>query len=183
MESGTTEIIDFSGEKFSNFAIPCWVPLLLIFLIAIFDFYFMMAFSGSTIAILLSIVLIIIFFLYYSYVAAKSPGKLRKFSISNDDIRILLPQKPLFSIKWSEFEKIEIRLKKLQLKPFNIYQFYFFDNLKEQKITISLNDFHIDKITEILNVMKEYAMFMKKEFSSVKETVVFGVYFIEDLDN
>jgi len=82
MESGTTEIIDFSGEKFSNFAIPCWVPLLLIFLIAIFDFYFMMAFSGSTIAILLSIVLIIIFFLYYSYVAAKSPGKLRKFSIS-----------------------------------------------------------------------------------------------------
>ena len=143
----------------------------------------MMAFSGSTIAILLSIVLIIIFFLYYSYVAAKSPGKLRKFSISNDDIRILLPQKPLFSIKWSEFEKIEIRLKKLQLKPFNIYQFYFFDNLKEQKITISLNDFHIDKITEILNVMKEYAMFMKKEFSSVKETVVFGVYFIEDLDN
>ena len=55
--------------------------------------------------------------------------------------------------------------------------------MKEHKITISLNDFHKDKIREILNVMKEDARFMKKDFKSVKETTVSGVYFIEDLDN
>ncbi len=85
-------------------------------------------------------------------------------------------------IYWSEFEKIEVRLKKIELKPFNIYFFHFFNHNTEKKVSISLDDFHKDKIIEILKVLREYAFTMKKEFRAVKETNILGVYLIEDLE-
>ena len=182
MESEKTEIIDFSGEKFHNFTIPCWVVIVLVPLLAILDTYLMIKFPESPLAILLSIVLILIFILYYYYVATKSPGKLRKFSISYEEIVFELPYRPQYTINWSEFEKIEVKLKILKLKPFNVYHFRFINERTEKKIIISLNDFHKSKIINILKILKEHAFMMNKEFSAIKESEVSGVHFMEDLE-
>jgi len=182
MEREKTEIIDFSGEKFSNFAMPCWFIMVIVLSIAILNMFFMFKFPRSQIATLLSIALVIIFILYYYYVATKSPGKLRKFSISSEGIEVLLPHKPKFLIYWSGFEKIEVRLMKIGLKPFDIYFFHFFNHNTEKKVSVSLDDFHRDKIIEFLKVLREYAFVMRKEFSAVKQTNISGVYLVEDLE-
>lgn len=181
MQSERIEIVDFSGEKFSNFTMPCWVIIVVIPIIAILDAYLMIVYPESPYAIILSIALISIFIFYYFSVATKSPGKLRKFSISREDIEVTLPYTPLFIVNWTEFERIEITLKKLELKPFNVYQFQFIGNKSEKKVIISLLDFHKEKLNEIVQVLRKYAIVMKKEFSAVKETNVSGVYLVEEL--
>jgi hypothetical protein len=181
METERTEIVDFSGEKFSNFTMPCWVVLVVIPILAILDAYLMIVYPESPYAIILSITLISIFIFYYSTVATKSPGKLRKFSISREEIELELPHTPLFIINWTEFESIVITFKKLELKPFNVYRFLFVGGKTEKKVIISLLDFHKEKINEIIQILRKYALLMKKEFSVVKESTVSGVHFIEDL--
>ena len=182
MESDKTEIIDFSGEKFNKFEIPCWIVIVIVPTVAIFNIYLMIMIPGSSLATLLSIGLILIFIFYYYYVATKSPGKLRKVSISYEEIVVTLPHKPQFHINWSEFEKIEVKLKKLSLKPFNVYYFHFFTDTEEKKFTLSLNDFHKSKIIETMKILREHAFILKKEFCAVRETEVSGVHFIEDLE-
>ncbi|MFX1278906.1 MAG: hypothetical protein ACFFA3_05775 [Promethearchaeota archaeon] len=182
MESEKTEIIDFSGEKFHNFTMPCWIVMILVPVLAILDTYLMIRFPESPLAILLSLSLIGIFIIYYYYVATKSPGKLRKVSISYDEIVFELPHRPQYTIFWSECEKIEIKLKKLGLKPFDVYHFRFINDKADKKIILSLNDFHKSKITDILKIIKEHAYIMNKEFSAIKESEVSGVHFIEDLE-
>ncbi len=93
MESEKTDIIDFSVEKFCNFIIPCWAIMVIVSSIGILNMFFMIRFPESQIVTLLSIALVIIFISYYYYVATNSPGKLRKFSISNEGIEVLLPNK------------------------------------------------------------------------------------------
>lgn len=181
MQSERIEIVDFSGEKFSKYTMPCWVIFLTIPIIAILDAYFMMVNPESPYAIILSIALITIFIFYYSTVATKSPGKLRIFSISREDIEITLPYTPLFIVNWTEFERIEITLKKLELKPFIVYRFQFLGKESEKKVIISLLDFHKEKLEEIVQILRKYAILMKKDFSAVKETNVSGVYLVEDL--
>jgi len=182
MESEKTDIFDFSGEKFSKFTIPCWIILVIVSSMAILNMFFMIKFPQSQIITYLSIALIIIFILYYYYVATKSPGKLRKFSISSESIEVLLPNKPIFLIYWPEFEKIEVRLKKIEFKPFNVYYFHFLHHNAEKNVSVNLDDFHRDKIIEFLKVLREFAFTMKKEFSAVKETNISGVYLVEDLE-
>lgn len=182
MENDKTEIIDFSGEKFNNFTMPCWFIIVVIPALAIFNIYLMITTPDSPLATLLSIGLILIFVLYYYYVATKSPGKLRKVSISYEEIEVTLPQKPQFLIQWSEFEKIEVKLKNLRLKPFNVYYFHFFNHTTEKKFTLTLDDFHKSKILEILKLLRERAFILKKEFVAIKETQVSGVHFIEDFE-
>lgn len=176
------DIVDFSGEKFSNFSLPCWILVVLVPTIAILSTYLMVKYPGSTVASLLSIALIAIFILYYYFISTKSPGKLRRFSITLTQIEIILPDKPQFFIRWTDFDKIEIKLKKLDLKPFNVYHFNFKGTNSEKKTSISLLDFQKVKIKEILKSLKESALLMKKEFTAVKETLVSGIYLIEDLD-
>ncbi|MHA2391762.1 MAG: hypothetical protein ACXAEX_07315 [Promethearchaeota archaeon] len=182
MANERIEIVDFSGEKFSNLSLPCWVLVVLVPSIAILSTYLMVIYPGSTVSLLLSIALIGIFILYYYFNATKSPGKLRKFSISSTDIELMLPDKPQFNIKWAEFDTIEIKLKKLDLKPFYVYHFHFKLVNLEKKVSISLLDFPKVKINEILKALKEYARVMKKDFTAVKETRVSGIYLVEDLE-
>ncbi|MBY8984370.1 MAG: hypothetical protein KGD65_04825 [Candidatus Lokiarchaeota archaeon] len=181
MQSERIEIVDFSGEKFSKFTMPCWVVFVVISIIAILDSYLMIVYPESPYALVLGIILISIFIYYYVSVATKSPGKLRKFSISHEDIEITLPYTPLFIVDWAEFERIKITLKKLELKPFNVYRFQFIGKESEKKVMISLLDFHKEKLEEIVQILRKYAILMKKDFSAVKETNVSGVYLVEDL--
>ena len=183
MECEKTDIFDFSGEKFNKFTIPCWIVLVITTSMAILTMFFMVKFPESHIVTLLSIALIIFFILYYYYVVSKSPGKLRKFSISSESIEVLLPYKLKFLIYWSEFEKIEVRLKIIELKPFHVYYFHFLNHSTEKKVSVSLDDFHRDKIIEFLKILREYAFIMKKEFNAVKETNISGVYLVEDLES
>ncbi|MFX1425080.1 MAG: hypothetical protein ACFFBE_01410 [Promethearchaeota archaeon] len=182
MESEKTNIVDFSGEKFHNFTVPCWVVMILVPILAILDSYLMIKFPESPFALLISLILVFIFILYYYNVATKSPGKLRKFSISCEEIVFELPHRPQYTIHWSEFEKVEVKLRELRLKPFNVYYFRFINDRIEKKFTLSLNDFHKSKIIDIVKILREYAFMMNKDFSAVKESEVSGVHFIEDLE-
>ena len=181
MESEKKEIFDFSGEKFNKLTIPCWSIFVIVLLIAGLNLFLMVLFPESQIATYISVGLIVIFILYFFYIATKSPGKLRKFSISRKNIKILLPYKPEFLIYWIDFEKIEIRLKIFEFKPFLIYNLHFLSHNSEKKVSISLNDFHKDKIIEFLRILRKYAHIMEKEFIAVKETNISGIYFVEDL--
>ncbi len=90
MASDKIEIIDFSGEKFYLISIPCSVSLPITYLLVILNGIFMVAFPGSFITIILSLFLILIMVLYFiNWV--NNPAKLRKFSISEDIIEIVLP--------------------------------------------------------------------------------------------
>ncbi|MHA2006360.1 MAG: hypothetical protein ACXABO_09065 [Promethearchaeota archaeon] len=182
MGSERIEIVDFSGEKFSNLSIPCWVITVIVSIIVILEIYLTIMFPGSNTILLLSIGLIFVFILYFFYVINKSPGKLRRFSISTQDIEFTLPYNPQIIISWSDFEKIEVKLKEIDIKPFYVYHFHFLCRDSEKKVIISLLDFHKEKITEILKILKKHALLMKKEFSAVKETSVSGVYLIEELE-
>jgi len=180
MQSERTEIVDFSGEKLSSFTIPRWALTAILPLIVILDVIFFIINPESPYTMLVSIVLISIFIFYCYSVVTKSPGKLRKFSISYENIEVTLPDTPLFIVNWSEFEKIEITLKILELKPFYVYRYQFIGQNSEKQVTISLLDFHKEKIDEILKALRKYAVMLGKKFSVVKETNVSGVNFIED---
>ena len=180
MQNERTEIVDFSGEKLGIFTIPRWIVNIVVSLIIILDVIFFIINPKSPYTILLSIVLISILILYCYSVTTKTQGKLRKFSISFENIEVILPDTPLFIVDWSEFEKIEITMKILELKPFYAYRYQFISQNSEKQVTISLLDFHKEKIDEILEALKKYAILMGKKISVVKETNVSGVNFIED---
>ncbi|MFX0081027.1 MAG: hypothetical protein ACFE94_04665 [Candidatus Hodarchaeota archaeon] len=182
MEIEKKDIFDFSGENFSKLTISCKIIFVIILSIASLNIVLMVAFPESQITTYVSIGLIVIFILYYYYVATKSPGKLRKFSISSECIEILIPYRTNFLIYWGEFEKIEVRLKIVEFKPFMVYNFHFFNHKSEKKVSVSLYDFHKDKIIEFLKILREYAYNMEKEFIAVKETKISGVYLVEDLE-
>ena len=120
--------------------------------------------------------------MYYYYVASKSPGKLRKVSISDEEIEIVLPGRPYFIIKWAEIDKIDIKLNIIELKPYHVYHIHFIYQDSETTTAISLDDFHKEKLVEILRELKANALSMKKEFSAVKESIVSGVYLVEKLE-
>jgi hypothetical protein len=118
MNSRKTEITDISGEEFSKFSVPCWLIILLIVVLAMIDMYFIITFPTSAIGPLLSAILIGVFIVYYFYVASKSTGKLRKISISDEEIEIVLPNEPHFIIKWDDFEEIKVILNEIELRPY-----------------------------------------------------------------
>jgi hypothetical protein len=179
MQSERTEIVDFSGEKFSLFTVPCGVSLTVILIIISVLTYLSIMYPGFLSAILFTIIIFSIFILYYYSVATKSLGKLRRFSISYENIELTLPYTFPFFVKWSEFEKIEIALIKLEMKPFNAFRFKFIGNNSEKEVTISPLDFHREKINEIIKIVGEYVVLMDKKFSIIKETNVSGVFIRE----
>ena len=180
MASDKIEIIDFSGEKLSLISIPCYVSLPIICFLIILNVAFMVGFPGSPMTIILSLFIILILVLYFiDWV--NNPAKLRKFSISEDIIEILLPDVSGFHKHWAEFDKIEVRLKILEIKPYRAYQIYFIRGNSEDCFTISLLDFHKEKINEILALLKEYSQRKNKTFSAVKERMISGIVEVEDL--
>jgi hypothetical protein len=182
MESRKTEITDISGEEFSKFTLPCLPILLLGIVLAIVDMYFIISFPTSAIGPLLSAIIIAIFILYYYYVASKSLGKLRKFSISDDEIEIIVPNEPYFTIKWDEFDKIEVKLNEIDLRPYIVYHIHFIHQKIERTVKLSLDDFHKEKLKEILRELKKHALLNNKNFSAVKESFISGVYIVEELE-
>ena len=181
MASDKIEIIDFSGENFSLFSIPCSVSLLFTFFLIILNFIFIVAFPIYSITIALSLILIILFVLYFlSWV--KNPAKLRKFAISEEIIEIVLPHVSRFHKSWSQFNKIEVRLKCFDIKPYRAYELYFIRGNSEDCFIISLLDFHKDKINKILALLKEFSRRKNKTFSAVKERMISGIVKVEDLN-
>ena len=82
----------------------------------------------------------------------------------------------------AEIDKIEVRLKFLEIKPYRAYELYFIRDNSEDCFIISLLDFHKEKIKEILVLLKEYSRRKNKSFSAVKERMISGIVEIEDLN-
>ena len=146
IESDKIEVVDFSGEKFSKFSIPCSVVLILVFLLTVSNLILTVLFSGSLISTLLSLGIIAIFVLYFYFIATKSLGKMRLFSISTKEIEFSIPNIPIFQILWVEFDKIEIKLKSFHFEPYSRYYFHFFQDQIERTFDISLWDFPKKKL-------------------------------------
>ncbi|MFX1312305.1 MAG: hypothetical protein ACFFHD_06800 [Promethearchaeota archaeon] len=181
MDSDNIEIVDFSGEKFHKFTLSCSLVFIFISILIILIIAFDLLIPGTIVTTLLSLGFIFIFIAYYYYAVTKNPGKLRKFTISNYGIEILLPRQPRFQISWFEIEKIKIQLKKLEVNPYLIYQIHFIQSKSEKNINITLNDFTKEKINEILKSLKSVTRSKKKAFSAVKETNISGIIFVEEL--
>ncbi|UCD01679.1 MAG: hypothetical protein JSV23_01245 [Promethearchaeota archaeon] len=180
MESDKVEIIDFSGEKFNNISIPWPVSLVLIILLVILNIFLMVSFPGTFISIFVSLIILCAFGLYYSYSITKNPG-FRKFSISSKEIEIIVPKKPNFLIYWSEFKKVEIRLKRFNTEPFYIYELHFINQESDRTFNLSLSEFPKKKIDQILLLIKDYTKKIGKQFTAVKEKWISGVVLVENL--
>ncbi|MFX1569414.1 MAG: hypothetical protein ACFFCV_13715 [Promethearchaeota archaeon] len=174
-------VIDFSGEKLNKVSIPCSVSLIIIFIVAFINIILMFLFPESYVSLYISLIIIGVFLVYYSYIFTKNPGKIRKFSISTEEIQFLLPNHPLFMITWPELDRIEIRMRKLDFKPFVRYDIHFINQDSEKVCNISMLDFHKEKIDQILLLLKHYAKQMEKDFIAVKETNISGVILVENL--
>lgn len=180
MKSDKVEIVDFSGEKFNKISIPCSICLLFIGLLSSLNIYLMFLFPGTLIGVGASLIIVFIFGLYYSYILTRNPG-IRKFLICNEKIEILIPKTPLFLIYWSEFNKLEIKLRKFNYKPFHIYELHFVQQNSDRTFKLSLLEFPKQKINQILRLLKEYAKRMGKQFNALKETNISGVVLVENL--
>lgn len=174
------EIIDFFGEEFNKRSLPCSVGLLIILIVALANLYVMILYPGTYVSIFISLIVIVGFVLYYSYILAKNPGKIRKFSISTEYIEIILPDDSLFRINWPEFEKLEIRKKEFNYKPYCRYELHFMDGDMDKSVSICLLDFQKNNLDKILVSLKNFAQIMKKEFTAVKETNISGVILLEN---
>lgn len=182
VNSRKTEITDISGEEFSKFSVPCWLIILLVVVLAMIDMYFIITFPTSAIAPLLSAIIIGVFIVYYFYVASKSTGKLRKISISDEKIEIIVPSEPHFIIKWDDFDEIKVILNEIELRPYLVYNIQFIHQKSEKSVKLSLDDFHKEKFKEILRELKTQALLKSKNFSAVKESFISGVYIVEELE-
>ncbi|MFX0039718.1 MAG: hypothetical protein ACFFCY_12865 [Promethearchaeota archaeon] len=180
MEQEKEEIIDFSGEEFKKFSMPCSVGLLIILVMALVNVFSLILFPGTYISTYISLVIIFLFSLYYYFLLSKNPGKIRKFSISNKEIELIIPNKAYFKINWTEFSKLEIILKELNYKPFRLYEIHFINQNSEKNVYLSAFDFHKEKIDQILLLLKEYSLRMKKKFNTFKEKNISGVFLRED---
>ena len=181
IDSEKVEIFDFSGEKFGRYSVPCSVILSIILLLGILNFALMIVFPNTLITTCMSLGMIGIFVLYYYYVLAKNPGKIRKFSISLEEIEILVPETSKFRICWNEFEKIEVKIKNFNFKPYVKYGFHFINGESEKAFSISLFDFPKSKVDQMLILTKTYAAKLGKSFTAVKEKHVSGLYLVENL--
>lgn len=174
------EVIDFFGEKFSKRSVPCSVILLIMLIAAIANVFIMILYPGTYISLYISLMMVTGFVLYYSYVAKKNPGKIRKFSISSEDIEIILPNSAPVRIFWSEFDKLEIRKKEFNYRPYCRYELHFIYNDSDKVVNVSLLDFQKKNLEKILVLLKSFAKIMKKEFAAVKETNISGVILLEN---
>ena len=95
-EEAKFEIIDFSGEKMSLFKLQFSIVMLICIVIAVIGLFFYFIFFPSLIALFISIGIILVVFLYT--VTAGNQGMLRKFTIYESMIEILLPTRDPFII-------------------------------------------------------------------------------------
>ena len=180
MEQEKDEIIDFSGEDFKKYSIPCSVGLSIILIMTLVNVFSLILFPGTYISTWISLTIITILVLYYSFLLTENPGKIRKFSISNEEIELIVTNKPYFRIFWTEFRELEIIMKNLNYKPFCVYEIHFINQDSDKSLYLSVFDFHKEKIDQILLLLKNYATRMNKKFNTFKETNISGVILRED---
>ena len=179
-EPDRVEVIDFFGEEFNKRSVPCSVVLLIMLSAVIVNLFLMFLFPDTYISLFVSILIIGGFVSYYSYILRQDPGKIRKFSISVENIEIILPNIPFFRIGWSEFESLEIRMSQFNYKPYYQYELHFMNRDSDKVVRLSLSDFHKVKVDQILVLLKNFSKIMKKEFAAVKETNISGIIQVEN---
>ncbi len=150
------EVIDFFGEKFNKRSVPCSVVLLIMLMATLANIFAMILYPGTYFSLYISLLIITGFVLYYSYVAKKNPGKIRKFSISTEDIEITLPNSAPVRIYWSEFEKLEIRKKEFNYRPYCRYELHFMYGDSDKVVNVSLLDFQKKKFRENFSITEEF---------------------------
>lgn len=182
IESDKIEVVDFSGEDFSKFSFPCSVLLFFVFILAILNITLMILFPSSLIITFISLGIIAVFVLYFYFVTTKNLGKIRRFSISSEEIEISIPDIPTFQIFWAEFDKIEIKVISFNFKPFLKYSFHLIKDKSEKTFSFSLWDFPKKKADYILVLTKNYAGKLGKVFTAVKEKEISGIYQVENLN-
>ena len=109
-ETNKVEITEtLKGYKYFNLC--CMLFVLGIVLSMIFFFLSMENVGGAIGAVILSIILLPVVFggiIYVLWYSARM-DKPRTFSISDQEVKIMLPKKPIFQINWSDFKTIQIR--------------------------------------------------------------------------
>ncbi len=178
-EEARFEIIDFSGEKMSLFTLQCSTVMLICIVLALIGFVSYIVFYPSIIALFISIGIIIVFLIYTSM---SENGMLRKFTISESTIEILLPRRDPFAIKWSQIDEIKVRLINLNVNPFQFYEITFSGEKKQSKINFDFKDFKRENLLKILKTLKIETIGRNKKFSATKEEIVSGIFLVDDLD-
>jgi len=174
------EIIDFYGEKMSLFTLKCSTVMFISVALALIGFFFYIVFYPLLIALFISIGIIIVALIYTGM--SGNQGMLRKFTISESTIEILLPTRDPFIIKWSQVDEIKVKLNILNVNPFQFYEITFLGEKKQSKINLNLKDFKRENLLKILKMIKIESIERKKKFSATKEEIVSGIFLVDDLD-
>ncbi|TFG02551.1 MAG: zinc ribbon domain-containing protein [Promethearchaeota archaeon] len=133
------------------------------------------AFAGTTqqlMAFSLAFVIFLVFYLVLEFAWFRKMTKPRTFLISDELIKIDVPYKPLFQIKWDDFVKLEISERKTAWytttvvtprKKFKNLVFYTKDD-KYNLYTLDIKwDFKKKTCDRILNLLEEYCSKFNKE--------------------
>jgi hypothetical protein len=177
-EKEKIEIIDYGASKISPFLNALCSIFVIILSGTGFILFLLYPYSFTGFFISLFTISIVIIYLFYQ---TRSKGIIRKFTLSYLDIEFLMPNKAPFYILWSDIDKIEITLKVIDIKPFEVYELNFFKG--SNKKTFKFNIFEFSKLnsSQILFLLKAYAKTYKKEFKAQKEELISGVVLVEDL--
>lgn len=181
-EEAKFEIIDFSGEKMIPINLRFSTVILICAAMAIIGFYFFLVSYSSLIALFISVGIIVVFLIYGCITISGNQGMLRKFTISESKIEILLPREDPTIIEWSQIDEIKVRLIILKVSPFQFYEITFLGENIQSKINFNLKDFKRENLEKILNMLKIESISRRKIFSATKEKIASGIFLVEDLD-
>jgi len=172
------EIIAFSGERMSLFSLQYFTIFLICIFLIIIGWIFYIIFFPSLVAPSISFGILIIFLIFS---ISGNQGMLRKFTITETTIEILLPKRNPFTIRWAQIDEIKVRLKILNVNPFQFYEITFLGEKEQIKIYLNLKDFERANLMKILKALKIETNARNKKFSATKEEIVSGIYLISDL--
>ena len=122
-------------------------------------------------AVLLSIMLLPVVFGGIIYVLWYTAGmdKPRTFFISDQEVKIMLPKKPVFQIFWSDFKTIQIRKRGTTNRTGYSLNFFSNDGSKRDKSKRRIyiewrRDFKKDTAKKIRSLLEQYANRLNKEY-------------------
>lgn len=107
----------------------------------------------------------------------RNAGKLRTFYISDKEIKIMIPKKPVFQINWSDIEKVYINRRETMSGIFNhVHKFFILNFIKsdgtQDKIDIERRkDFKNSTSKKICKNIGQFSQEKKIEFSMGKKNI------------
>lgn len=153
--------------------------LLFVFIVFVLLGFAGIAMSLDPIQILIALVIIVTAIIIVMFVILrwiKGKQKIRKFSISDKSIELLVPPKAIFQVNWSDFNTIRIER---EIKRYSDFQHSLvFDKLIlnflgtdfTQKFDFEIGmDFRKVNVEKILDLLKIYALKMNKEFIGLEK--------------